>query len=385
MAKTKRHPGTIEKRGSSFRVILYVEGERHTFTLKDVSRSDAEEYARTKHGELTKYAERVALGLPGATPFSAFLDKYKTERLALLSENSRKDYGRALRRFERFFVDRLGDPKVDKIRSAHVRDYMSWRRVNTQGRKVASNRTVQKDRAILHAVFTFADELEIREGNPVTRVSSPKVEQRNPVILSPEQFERLLSECERDPMLWLYALTLAETGGRCESEVLFLRFADVDLQEGFLWIYSGSDGHRTKSGKGRHVPMTPRLRKALREHFARFRMATYDGKRSPWVFHHPYRRRRANAGERIGSLRRSFMAACERAEIPKEFHAHDLRHRRVTTWLAEGKSAVLVKEAVGHSDLKTTMGYTHLAKEHLRALVDEEPEASKEELKALGT
>jgi len=54
-------------------------------------------------------------------------------------------------------------------------------------------------------------------------------------------------------MLWLYALTLAETGGRCESEVLFLRCADVDLQEGFLWIYSGSDGHRTKSGKGRHV------------------------------------------------------------------------------------------------------------------------------------
>jgi len=117
--------------------------------------------------------------------------------------------------------------------------------------------------------------------------------------------------------------------------------------------------------------MTPRLRRALREHFARFRLATYDGKRSPWVFHHPYRRRRAKAGDRIGSLRRSFTAACKRAEIPKEFHAHDLRHRRVTTWLADGKSAVLVKEAVGHADLKTTMGYTHLAKEHLRALVED--------------
>jgi integrase len=30
---------------------------------------------------------------------------------------------------------------------------------------------------------------------------------------------------------------------------------------------------------------------------------------------------------------------------------------------------VLVKEALGHADLRTTMGYTHLAKEHLRALV----------------
>jgi len=51
---------------------------------------------------------------------------------------------------------------------------------------------------------------------------------------------------------------------------------------------------------------------------------------------------------------------------PLDFNQHDLRHRRVTTWLAEGKNPVHVKEAMGHADLATTMGYTHLAKEHLR-------------------
>lgn len=30
---------------------------------------------------------------------------------------------------------------------------------------------------------------------------------------------------------------------------------------------------------------------------------------------------------------------------------------------------VKVKEAVGHADLRTTMGYTHLVREHLRSLV----------------
>jgi len=59
--------------------------------------------------------------------------------------------------------------------------------------------------------------------------------------------------------------------------------------------------------------------------------------------------------------------------LPPEFVQHDLRHRRVTTWLADEKSAVLVKEAVGHADLRTTMAYTHLAREHLRGLVDEPP------------
>lgn len=50
---------------------------------------------------------------------------------------------------------------------------------------------------------------------------------------------------------------------------------------------------------------------------------------------------------------------------------HDLRHRRVTTWIAEGRPVTLVREAVGYADLATTMRYTHLAKEHLRALVEE--------------
>ena len=62
--------------------------------------------------------------------------------------------------------------------------------------------------------------------------------------------------------------------------------------------------------------------------------------------------------------------------MPQGFRQHDLRHRRVTTWLADQKSPAHVQEAMGHSDIHTTMGYSHLAKEHLRSLVDgpvEEP------------
>ena len=76
-------------------------------------------------------------------------------------------------------------------------------------------------------------------------------------------------------------------------------------------------------------------------------------------------------GQRIQSLRPAFDAAKKRASLPADFVRHDLRHRRATTWLANGKSAVLVMEAMGHADLKTTMWYTHLVPENLLALVDE--------------
>jgi integrase len=391
MAKTKKHPGTIEQRGSSHRIILYAGGERHTYTLKDSTREEAIAYAKTKDDELQGQIERQRLGLPGPMPFSALLDRYEAEKIPLLSENTRRAYRGSLDRFKDYFVSQGGDPRVHEIRAGHVRGFLNWRRVHklrgvTKGKEAgrpASARTLQKDRAVLHAVLSFAAELEIIDANPVRKVTPPKADKRDPIILSEEQFEELLAKCEDHPMLWLYVLALGETGGRCESEILFVQWPDVDLQEGFLHIRSGRGGHRTKSGKGRFVPLTPRLREAFRQQFATFRMATYNGQRSPWVFHHPYARRRAKAGDRLGSLRRAFTAAVKRAGLPPEIHQHDLRHRRVTTWLAEGKSAALVREAMGHADLRTTLGYSHLAKEHLRALVDPEPE--RERLKELGS
>ena len=48
---------------------------------------------------------------------------------------------------------------------------------------------------------------------------------------------------------------------------------------------------------------------------------------------------------------------------------HDLRHCRVTTWPAQGRDVVKGQKAMGHSDLRTMMDDTHLAREHLSDLV----------------
>jgi integrase len=166
------------------------------------------------------------------------------------------------------------------------------------------------------------------------------------------------------------SLLLNETGLRSQSEACWLQWDDIDLADGWLYVVSGRDGHRTKTGKSRAVPLTPRLRSALADHLARFRLATYNGKRSPWVFHHPLTIRTAVAGKRIKALRPELMKAAKRAKLPAGFVPHDLRHRRATTWIAAEKNVHHVQTAMGHSVIQTTMGYTHLAKEHLRSLVD---------------
>jgi integrase len=243
-----------------------------------------------------------------------------------------------------------------------------------------------KDRAVLHRLFNLAERLEYRDGNPVGRVQPPKYDGRDPVLLTEDQYEALLRECEasRNPMLTWWALFLGETGTRCLSEALWLQWSDVDLQEGFVWIASGRNRHRTKSGKGRWIPMTRRLSDAMQEHFAQFRFADYGAGPVPWVFHNTHNRLKARAGERVTSMRHGFDAAARRAGLPEGFRRHDLRHRRTTTLLADGHSPVLVKEMLGHSDLRTTMGYTHLAREHLRALLEtpgRQTEASTKQIK----
>ena len=139
-------------------------------------------------------------------------------------------------------------------------------------------------------------------------------------------------------MLATYVVVLGEAGLRCSSECLWLRWKDISFESGFLTVASGSTkGRRTKSGKSRKVPMTSRLSKALRDHFARFRFAQYNGGPTPWIFHHQVQNRTAEAGDRLASLRGSFDSAVDRSDSPPDLNQHDLRHRRATTWLAEGK------------------------------------------------
>ncbi len=315
---------------------------------------------------------------------------FEAEALPSLAKGARDAYHDSLKPIRRYFVDKLKDPTVDRIHAKQVTGFLSWRRVNRlRGRRRAdrfksgapvTNRTLAKDRAVLHRLFALAEKMEYRDGNPVGRVDAPKDDGRTPVILSADEYDRLLAESKGRPMLALYVLLLGETGMRCESEALRLRWEDVDLDEGFIQVVSGRDGHRTKGGRSRFVPMTARLLAAMREHFAAYHFAAYGGERTLWVFHHDRTRRHYRAGTRIGTLHVSFLSAAARAKLPAGLRQHDLRHRRVTTWLGDGKNPVLVKEAMGHADLRTTMGYTHLVKEHLRALVEHSQPATREKV-----
>ena len=367
----RRYPGNIARRGNRTRVRLCVGGKYHTFTLPTTDLSIAKRFAIARHRDLERELAQRAAGIRTGVPMSDLLALYASQVLPGYCANTQRSYRDSLKPIRVYFVDQLGDPSVDRIRAADVTAFMTWRRSwRPKGRRTAapaapvSNRTIQKDRVVLHAVMALAEQQEFIPANPVARTEAPKADPRSPILLSDDQFESLLAACGERPMLTLYVALLGEAGVRCESEALWLRWEDVELEEGFVTIVSGRGGHRVKSGKTRWVPMTDRLRDAFRCHFARFR---FSG--SPWVFHHLVVGPQHTRGERIASMRTALDRAIERAKLPAEFHPHDLRHRYVTRLMSVGHSPALIQKAAGHANIRTTLIYTHLAKSDLRALV----------------
>lgn len=61
------------------------------------------------------------------------------------------------------------------------------------------------------------------------------------------------------------------------------------------------------------------------------------------------------------SVRRVLKRAAHRAGIKKNVHPHTLRHAFATHMLEQGSNLKLIQKLLGHSSLRSTMVYLHLA------------------------
>ncbi|HBJ37621.1 MAG TPA: integron integrase [Planctomycetaceae bacterium] len=234
--------------------------------------------------------------------------------------------------------------------------------------------------AAFHALCKFFKLVLERELGNIEAVRANKGKQI-PTVMSDDEVSRVLDGLKG---VHLVIAKLLYGCGMRISEAIRLRVKDLDFDNRRIEI------HQSKGGKSRIVPMPEQLIEAL-ERYLQSRRALHEhdlaeGTASVWLPHalakkYPSAHRelrwqylfassRLSKDPRTGRLHRHHLhyetfpvhlrAAVERAQITKHITSHTFRHCFATHLLWAGTDIRKIQELLGHSDVKTTMIYTHV-------------------------
>ena len=210
-----------------------------------------------------------------------------------------------------------------------------------------------------------------------------------PTVLSRQEVERLLAELH-EPYA-LLAMVMYGCGLRL-SETANLRIQHVNVDTGRLSVPFG------KGGKSRTVPLPHKIHGDIMRQFEKVRelhqadmKKGYDGVFLPasfekqaksaarelvWQWFFPAQRltlveatrelRRSHV--HASDIQRAIKAAARKAGIPKRVSPHTLRHTFATHLLQANDDIRQIQQMLGHSDVRTTMIYTHTIKSDLKPL-----------------
>lgn len=305
-----------------------------------------------------------------ARPAPKLLDQVRAElRARHYSRRTETTYVFWIRRYILFHGKRhpslMGGPEVGEF-LGHL---ATRRRVSASTQTQALSAILFLYRRVLRADVRWIEDI------PRARRVRPL-----PVVLSRTEVRAVLSHLSGRPAI--VCELLYGTGLRL-LEALRLRVKDLDFGRHQITVRHG------KGGKDRRallpVALADRLREcrdgSLAQHEADLQsdagwveLPTALARKYPnagrepgwqWLFpatrtytHRSGRIRRHHLHESV--IQRAFKQAVRRAELTKRASCHTLRHSFATHLLEDGYDIRTIQELLGHSDVKTTMIYTHV-------------------------
>lgn len=202
--------------------------------------------------------------------------------------------------------------------------------------------TINRELACLKHMFNKAIQWGMARTNPVRSVKMLRENNRRLRYLTEEEAQRLVDECADH--IKPIVVTALYTGMR-SGEILNLKWEDVDLGHGLIYIQNSKSGSR-------EVPISTRIVELLRELH----------RRSQYVF-------ACESGRPRRGVRKGFESALRRAGI-RDFTFHDLRHTFASHLVMSGVDLLTVKELMGHRSINMTLRYAHLSPSHKRQAVE---------------
>lgn len=248
---------------------------------------------------------------------------------------------------------------------------------------LACNRNVSastQNQAMNAILFMYREVLR-REPGEFSEFQPARRGKRLPTVLTVGEVKAVLSHLEGTYRLM--ARLLYGSGLRL-MECVRLRIKDIDFERGTITVRSG------KGDKDRVTMLPDAVRDELRSHIERLkslheqdRRANLPGVELPaafavkspqagisWAWQWVFPARNVSRDPRTGivrrhhvledGLQRAMKQAVRKANLSKPASCHTLRHSFATHLLEAGADIRTVQDLLGHSDVSTTMIYTHV-------------------------
>jgi len=221
-----------------------------------------------------------------------------------------------------------------------VEDLRMFLLEHLKGEKQLSNRSVNYYNSVIRFV------LEVTMDKLINKKQLPMMKCKKAIykVLTKEELSTFFNVCEDFKFKTIFMLIYGS--GLRIGEVEKLRIEDVDSKKMRLFVREG------KGNKERYTLLPKTSLGMLREYWSKYRQN--NGTKE--LFQN-------RKGDPISQyvIRNKFSEYREKANLRKNITVHTLRHCFATDLIERGASIIQVKELMGHSNIRSTMSYIHVA------------------------
>jgi len=199
-------------------------------------------------------------------------------------------------------------------------------------------------RQIVGALKLFYKEIYGRT-IPFEYLKVQRREQKLPVVLSKEEVQRIIDRI--DNLKHKAIIALLYGSGLRIGELLALRKNNIDSDRMLIHVKGA------KGKKDRYTILSHKVLDILRAYYLQFKPNDYlfEGQKGGKY-----------SSESAGQV---FKRSLKKAKINKRATLHTLRHSFATHLVEDGVSIAHIQKLLGHSNIKTTLIYTHIAQDAL--------------------
>ena len=261
------------------------------------------------------------------------LEKLKEDmEMRGFSKHTKASYYRKAKEITEYFKKPMRQVKIQELRD-YLLKYLRQERGLTE-------KSVNYYNNVIRFIYDVVIDV------PINKRQLPlyKGKRRLPKILSYEELNVFFNACENYKYKTIFMIIYGS--GLRISEATNIRVEDIDSKNMRIFVRNG------KGERERYTVLPKASLEMLRECYRRYKPNHPEG--------YMFLNRKGNP-LKVERLRVFFRRYRRKAGISEDFIVHSLRHSFATRLVEGGVPLVQVKELLGHSCIRSTMTYVHVA------------------------